>query len=299
MDQEGYARFLSAQGLRIVRCGSEMWAQKRPLFFENIPPHRRIHLSAGNAAQLFAKGCAVARYSCDEGEGKESYELVCDDKGYNFDSLDGKARNQTRQGLRSCSVRSVDFGVLALEGVAISLSVFARQGRQGPRFLTEPKAWREYMVACEKLQGLEAYGVFAQEKLCAFMLIALVDDYAYIFHPHSTTESLKLRPMNALIFTVTRELLKRKDVARVSYGLESFAPMRSLGEFKRAMGFREKRVGRRIVVNPLMRPLFSGVAVRLATWAEARVGEGRARDIVGDYLTFAQAYRGGWCRSGA
>ena len=115
MDGKGYAEFLSAQGMRTVSFGSHLWVEKQRFCLENVPPHSRIHVDAGEARRLFLHGCLVLRYSCEESEGAPSFEYVCEGSNYDLHSLDAKARNKVRQGLKHCAVSRVGFDTLSRE----------------------------------------------------------------------------------------------------------------------------------------------------------------------------------------
>src|SRR5271156_1193582 len=221
MDAEAYAQFLGAQGMRTVRVRDHLWVEKQRFCLESIPPHKRIQLEPGEARNLFLRGHLVLRYTCEELEGVQSTEYVCDEANYDLGSLDAKARNKVRQGLKNCTVRLLEFQELKHKGCAINRTVFERQNRMGPVFLRDQRSWERYVERCEETPDIEAYGAFVNGELCAYTLIVPVDDYAYTFHPFAETSSLQFRPMNALIFWVTRQLLHTPGVRRVSYGLES------------------------------------------------------------------------------
>src|SRR5215467_392390 len=145
MNAEGHARFAAAQGMKTVRCGDHLWATKQAFCLESVPPHRRIHVREQEARQLFRRGYLVLRYTCDEPEGVRSNEYICDERPYGFDSLEGKTRNQVRQGLKNCAVRPIDYQALHASGCAINCSVFERQKRTGPAFLRDQLAWQRYL----------------------------------------------------------------------------------------------------------------------------------------------------------
>ncbi len=253
-----FRRFASAQGMRIIEGESGPWVEKRQFFLESFPQHRRIHLSRNEANKMFLRGAALIRYTCDESEGAPSFEYVWDDKNFSLDSLAKDAKRNVRKNLDLCSVRRIPYDLLRAEGCAINRSVFARQGRQMPvSFLTDDNLWRKYLDVCETLPFVEAYGAFIQDRLCAFSLVVLIDDYCYTYQPFALTESLKHYSMNVLIYSLVRNMLDRPEISCVSYGLESFAPHPSLERFKLAMGCRKRPIGRRVLVNPLARPIFS------------------------------------------
>ena len=288
MDAETYGKFLAAQGKATVRAGGHLWVKKQSFCLESSPPHTRIRLNSAEAWNLFLRGYLVLRYTCDESEGAPSKEYVCEDREYSLESLDAKARNKVRQGLKNCVVRQIEFSELKRTGCAINQSVFQRQGRVGPEFLRDPLRWEQYLANCQKTSDVEAFGAFIGAELCAYTLIVRVEDYAYTYHPFASTTYLQFRPMNALIFCVTQRLMQTPGVRRVSYGLESLTAQPALEEFKAGMGFQGLPIGRRILLSPLARPLVSGQAVSFM-----RQVEGRFKGIpyLDSYLAFAEGHR--------
>jgi len=258
-----YRRFAAAQGVRLHETESSLWFEKRRFFLDSVPPHRRIRLRPGEAQGLFRRGAAVVRYTCEEAQGSPSFEFICDDKNFGFDSLASEARRRVRRGLANCDIRSVDFALLAREACAINRSVLARHNR-ATAFLRDEAQWKSYMALCEQLSNVGAYGAFVDGRLCAFAVTILIEDYCYLFHTHAHSDYLKYSPMNALCFTITKEMLARPDVACVSQGLESFVRRPGLESFKMGMGYRKRPIGRNILVNPLLRPLLSRPALWVA-----------------------------------
>ena len=287
MDAEGYAKFLSAQGMRTVKSGTHLWVEKQKFCLENVPPHKRIHMDATEAWNLFLRGYLILRYSCEESEGVSSAEYVCGDRDYGLKTLDPKARNKVRQGLKNCVVRPVEFEELKRKGCAINRSVLQRQGRTGPAFLREQQCWERYLDHCQKTAGVDAYGAFAGDNLCAYTLIVRVEDYAYTYHPFADASYLQLRPMNALMFWVTQRLLQDPGVRYVSYGLEALVPQPPLEEFKAGMGFKAVSIGRRILINPLARPLVSRQVADLIRRVKQHLS---GVPYIENYLTFVEGY---------
>jgi hypothetical protein len=285
MKLEELYRFATAQGMRILEGESCLWVEKRKFFLESTPPHRRVHLRSGEAARLFLRGVAAVRFTCDETEGSPSFEYVWDDKKYDLDSLAKDAKRNVRLNLESCAVRRIEFGYLAQKGCAINRSVLARQGRSTDSFLTNEESWKGYMSVCETLSFLEAYGAFVEDQLCAFIVTLRLDDVCYTYHPHALAEYRTHYPMNVLLYSVVKTMLARPGISCVSYGLESFAARPTLERFKLAMGCRKRPIGRRLMIHPLARPLFSQRGARIAQHVLRRVKPG----LVDDFCTFTQA----------
>jgi hypothetical protein len=279
-------RFATAQGMRIIEGESCLWVEKRKFFWESLPQHRRIQLRPGESARLFLRGAGVIRYTCDLEEGVPSFEYVWDHKNYSLDSLHKDAKRNVRKNLETCIVRRVDYQLLSDHGCAINRSVFARQGRSVPDcFLTNRTLWMRYMTVCESLPFVEAYGAFVEDRLCAFSLVLLMDNYCYTYHPYASTEYLKHYPMNVLIFSIVRTMLDRPEINCVSYGLESFTSRPTLERFKLAMGCRKRPIGRRVLIHPFARPIFSGPGA----WLTQRVLQRVKPGLVEDFATFSRA----------
>src|ERR1700691_2570528 len=195
MNRTDLSRFASAQGMRIREGESCLWVEKRKFFLESLPQHRPVRLRPGEAARLFLRGTAVIRHTCAEAEGAQSFEYVWDDKSYGLDSLHKDAKRNVRKNLESCVVRRIDYKLLAEKGCTINRSALARQGRHlQSTFLTDPNLWKKYMAVCESLPFVEAYGAFVENRLCAFSLVLLMDDYCYTYHPYASSEYLKHYP---------------------------------------------------------------------------------------------------------
>jgi hypothetical protein len=111
-------------------------------------------------------------------------------------------------------------------------------------------------AALAECPAYEAWGAFVDDRLAAYMVTLWVEDWAHILVERSTTALLKHYPNNALVYTVTNELLSRPGVEVVSYGWEPLsASHASLEQFKLSMGFSKEAVRQCIVLRPWLRPL--------------------------------------------
>ncbi len=274
--------------MRIIEGESCLWVEKRKFFLESLPQHRRVQLQPGEAWRLFRRGAGVIRYTCDERKGSSSFEYVWDDKNYGLESLAKDAKRNVRKNLESCVVRHIDYKLLSEEGCSINRSVLERQGRRTSQsFLTDSTLWKRYIQVCESLPFIEAFGAFVDDRLCAYSLTLRMDDYCYTYHPFALTKYLKHYPMNVLIYSLVKEMLGRPDVSCVSYGLASFASRPTLERFKLAMGCRKRPIGRRVLIHPLARPLFSGPGA----WITERVLQRLKPGLLEDFATFSHSLR--------
>jgi hypothetical protein len=285
MNTQDICRFVAAQGMRSFEGKSCLWVEKRKLFFESVPGHRRIQVEAAETMQLFRRGAAAIRYTCNEEEGVSSFEYVCDDPTFGMASLAPDARRRVRRGLELCDVRPVEFEQLASEGAQINRSVFARQGRAGQSVMADDDLWRRYMTTCGQLGNIQAFGAFVAGKLCGFSIAIYVDEYCYLFHTHAYSESMKFSPINALTFTVMKTALERPEIRCVSQGLESLVALPEVERFKLSMGFRKRPLGRRVLLSPWARPVFSTPG----TWIFRRILKRLRPDLIDDFSTLADA----------
>ncbi|HME13017.1 MAG TPA: GNAT family N-acetyltransferase [Candidatus Acidoferrum sp.] len=285
--QDGYVRFIEAQGLPVFAAQGSLWVEKRKFFYESIPQHRRVHLRPQAAARLFRGGAAVLRYTCEEHEGDPSFEYVCSQKPFSLEALSSDARRRVRRGLESCEIRPADFTLLAERGCAINRSTLERQGRSGVEWMTDEAVWRRYMTACAGIPNVHALGAFVEGQLCGYSMAVTVDDYAYLYHTQALSEYLKYSPVNALTYAMTKAMLECEGIQNVSQGLESFQPLPEVEKFKLGLGFRKRALGRKVVINPLARPLFSSPAIWLAKNALAKFKPGLAED----FATFTTSLR--------
>ena len=283
-----YIRFVAAQGMRIIEGKSCYWIEKRRHLWESAPAHRRVHLSADETAALFRLGAIAIRYTCNEDEGTPTSQYIWNDKNFGLESLHKDARRNVRKNVEVCKFQRIDFELLAREGCAINRGVFARQDRQSEEFQTDETKWNAYMKVCQSMPFLEAYGVFIEERLAAYSLVIFCDDYCYTLHPYARSEYFKFYPMNVLIYSMVKTLLERPTVRCVSYGMESYTSRPTLERFKIAMGCRKDPIGRRIVVHPLAKPLFSGAGA----WLVERALRWARPSVASQFSIFAQAVQG-------
>jgi len=172
-------------------------------------------------------------------------------KPYNLLSLHKKARNQTRRGLENCKVTKIGWDLLTKEGMKINKSSLSRQKRKGfpnPIFTNE-KFWAHDCKCCEKFVDIEAWGAFADNNLAAYCTIQIYNDKrARIRSAMSDTHYLNFYPNNALIFTVTENMLSKPNIEFVTYGGQSSDS--ALEHFKENMGFSKREAYKYLFFSP-------------------------------------------------
>jgi len=272
MTAEEFLGFWHRQGCRTVMGAGTFWYEVHRMVFISLPYERAIRPTNLDLLKLFSRTPAlVLRYPVEvsdvNGNGTGGV-LVCERKGYDLDALQPKARNQTRKGLRECTIERVEFNALADMGYRLNEETWERQGRTStdlPRI-----RWQKYCQAAARTRDMEAWGAFVQGRLAAFVVCALVERSYNILHQSSSTELLSHYPNNALAFTVTKRALEQTGVDRVGYGLKSVENTGGLEHFKLAMGYSLRPLDERIVLHPMLRVCLALGGRQVLKWAAAR-----------------------------
>ncbi len=246
------------------------WYAVRPLVFISLPYERVIRLTSTDHLRMFCTGPAlVLRYPASEpGTQGTGGVYVCEHKGYDLCSLHAKARNQTRKGLRECTVQRIGFDTLVEFGFVLNAQTSQRQGR-GETALSK-KRWKRYCEAAGNTPGMESWGAFVGERLAAFVVCATVERSYNILYQSSNLELLTHCPNNALAFTVTKRALEQAGIDRVCYGLKSVEQTSGLEHFKCGIGFSLSPMDERLVLHPVLRLCLALGGRRGIEWSAAR-----------------------------
>jgi hypothetical protein len=93
-----------------------------------------------------------------------------------------------------------------------------------------------------------------------------------------------------LVFTVAEEMLVRRGMRQITFGLESLEPVGPLDEFKLSMGFRHQPLRQRVIFRPSVRALVRLRAVRagIYRYADRYGAEGAFWKKAAGLLRFAE-----------
>lgn len=255
MNAETFAEWLRRQRHRVLRTESSWWYDARPRVYQAFPYSWVIRPQPEEVASVLRRNAAIAlRYSTplDEPEGRVSYHIVCEDHDYDLKSLERRSRQNVRTGLENCLVERVPLERLAEEGWALEVDTCLRQGRVAA--MTE-RAWRQRYLAAAQLPGFEAWGALVGGRLAASILVARMDDCFEMLSQQCLTEFARSRVNNALVFVVTRELMKRPGTRFLFYTLQSLDAPPSVDEFKLRMAYAAKPLRQRVAIHPWLAPL--------------------------------------------
>jgi len=257
-----FANFLQTTGHRVLHGAGVPWYEASRGFFLSLPSHRKLALDSDDEQQLFAQWpCLGLRFpAAVEGPGKLSYQIVCDDPDYGLAGLSANIRSKVRRGLKRCEVGPVGFAEIATEGRVADRDTLARQGR-GERL--DDRQWDAYWRAAAATAGMEGWAARVDGQMAAFLIsVDFGDGYVEFLLARSRSDCLNAYPNNALIFHIAEEMLRRRGMRCITFGLESLEPVGALDEFKYGMGFRRDPLRQRVLFHPLLRPLLRRHGVR-------------------------------------
>jgi hypothetical protein len=250
LNAEIFAQWLAKQGFRVERTASSFWVNSGPGIYQAFPYHWIIQPTKDELSDLFSRTRAIAiRYSTpiQAAQGKISYHVLCETKGFNASHLHHKARQNVQRGLKYAAIERISLKQLATEGWKLRQETLVRQGRSGAE---NEKWWQTLCLSAEEFPGIEAWGAFHDNQLVS-CLLAICCDGTYIFlYAQSATEHLEFRINNAIYYHVAHYALQQDSIFCAFLGLNSLDAPASVDEFKFRMGFMPKPIRQHVVFHP-------------------------------------------------
>lgn len=261
LDTERFAAFYERSGVRVVKSESAWWYEAAPRFLLALPSHRPFHLPDAEAKDLIRKErLAGLRYICHEGDGgRASFQLVCDTRNYGIQSLSANTRSRVRRGLSRNEVRRISGKELATIAEGAFVETMERQNRASTSAL---ETWKKMLVAADQEDAIEIWSAWHEGEFACYLIAVLIDDVCEFFQARSVNRLLKHYPNNALIHTLTEDMLVRRGLREVTFGIESPEPVEELDTFKLQMGYRKKPVQQRVVFHGALRAAFAFAPIK-------------------------------------
>jgi len=252
MDAAALAAFYAKFGLRVVRSASAWWVEAGPRFLLALPSHHAVHIDDDEARQLFRSEKVLGlRYVCDAADGgKPSFQLSCSDHAYSIDKLSANTRSKVRRGLARNEVRRIRGAELLEVGQGAFMETMERQNRASASTL---ETWKRMLRAADQEAAVEIWSAWHEGEFASYLVTVNIDDVCEFFQARSRNQLLKHYPNNALIFHVTEEMLVRRGIREITFGIESPEDVEDLDAFKLALGYEKKPVRQRVLFHPLLR----------------------------------------------
>ncbi len=289
MSAIAFSQFLRRLGHRVVEGPSGAWYDASRFFLLGIPGHELRRPGDDEIRQLLRQWPTFGlRFTTPlDGVGKLSYQIVCDDSQYRLESLSANTRSKIRRGLRRCEIRQAAPAEVAVAGRRAHDDTLARQGRSG---VLTGERWDRFWEAAAETPEMEVWTAWVEGELAAFVVTVLFGDCIEYMLARSRTDSLGAYPNNALLFTMTEEMLCRRRLREVTFGLESLEPVAPLDQFKFSLGFRTKPLRQRVVFHPAIAAALRPQPVRALChrWGAQAKGQGVFWRKAAGLLRFAE-----------
>ena len=257
MDLIQYISFLEELGQRIIWIDKVPFYEYRPFFYWSLPKFTIKKVDEKKVRRLLLTKALGLLYPNINGK-KVIKFCVSHGPVYDIKYLHKKKRNQTRRGLERCEIRQVEWEQMRVEGLSINIEALKRQQRKSGR-LSNAKWWDRQCKVSSRYSDVLAWGAFVKGELTGYVHVIIHDNIlenwgservANIVHFMSNSHHLKCYPNEALIYTVTQELLGSYDCAYAILG--SSSDDLQLLSWKRHMGFNAKPFPCSIIVNPIL-----------------------------------------------
>jgi hypothetical protein len=267
MNRDGMAAFLERLGHRVTIGHSTYWYDQRRHFGLAFPHAHPVDPPPDELRAIFRTSRAVGlRYvTSRESAGRLSYAFAVDDAAYDLAHLSANTRSTVRRGLKHCEVRRLDPGFARTHGRAANDETVSRLGWERDFY-----DWDRYWDAVAATPDVEVWGALRGREILSFVVAPIVDRCPEILVARSRTEALRLYPNNALIFAAVQAFIRRRDIDRVYFGIESLDQVSGVDQFKERMGFRRVPIRQRIVLSPTAERLLHLPLVRRAALSLAR-----------------------------
>jgi hypothetical protein len=260
--------FYGDAGFKTYRSASGWWYEAGPRFLLAVPTHIPLSIGDREAREVFrATGALGMRYVTSQADvGRESWQMSAGGAEYSMEDFSANTRSKIRRGLKNNEIRLISGAELAREGEQAFLDTVERQGRAG-RYGIE--RWHKLLAAADRAPGIEIWSAWHEGALAAYLLVMVFEDHCELYEARSRTDSLRHYPNNALIYTVTEEMLVRRRLREVTFGIEGLEELDTLDQFKLAMGFVRKPIRQHVIFRPVLRSALAFRPVRQALDAMA------------------------------
>ena len=255
MELAEYVRYQELLGSKVVWLDGIPFAEYRRRVYWSLPRWRQYDIGRAAVRRLLVRGALVAVAVTSESTPRGVSFCVCRGPDFGFHRLHRKKRNQTRRGLEACEVRRVGWDEMRARGLQINREALRRQGRRSP--LGDARWWDRQCRVSAEFADVWAWGAYVGDDLAAYVHVITHSagfepgepPVADVIHFMSGDKHLRSYPNEALIFTVTTDLLAL-GYERVVLG--SGSDDENLLPWKRHMGYTVASCSYHLAANPMV-----------------------------------------------
>ncbi len=251
LDTDGLLEFFRASGFKVHRTANAAWYEAGPRFLLGVPTHEAVSVSRseGNEAMRATGALGIRYITSDPKVGRESWQMMGSGADYDLSMFSSNTRSKVRRGLKNNEVRRITGQELKTAGEQAFLDTVARQGR-ADRYGVE--RWHKLLDAADATDGIEIWSAWHEDTLAAYLLIMVFEDSCEFYEARSRNDTLRFYPNNALLYTLTHDVLVERNISQITFGIEGLEELDSLDAFKLAMGYERQPVRQHVMFHPLI-----------------------------------------------
>jgi hypothetical protein len=251
LDTDRLLSFFRDSGFKVYRTANAAWYEAGPRFLLGVPTHEAVNINRAEGREAMrATGALGIRYiTSDADTGRESWQMVASGDDYDISMFSSNTRSKVRRGLKNNEVRRISGQDLKSAGEKAFLDTVSRQGR-ADRYGVD--RWHKLLDAADATEGIEIWSAWHEDTLAAYMLIMLFEDSSEFYEARSRNDTLRYYPNNALLYTLTHDVLVERKIPQITFGIEGLEELDSLDSFKLAMGYTKRPVRQHVMFHPLI-----------------------------------------------
>ncbi len=180
---------------------------------------------------------AVWNYDHDYADNGLWYRCICDAVGYDESCISSKnARHNLHRSLKRCTVRQIDYPWLAENGYVVYVKAASRYSNFK---LESREQFRQRMLDHCKVRGAEAFGVFVDEKLVAYVTLFICGEKVRGDTAGFDPAYSNAYPMYALYYKVAQYYLNEKGYKEFDRGTRPLMHKTNVDDFLLRLGYRK------------------------------------------------------------
>jgi hypothetical protein len=165
------------------------------------------------------------------------YRCICDTKGYDESCISSKnTRHNLHRSLKRCTVRRIEYPFLAENGYDVYVKASSRYSNFKPE---SKEQFSHRMLKHCNIEGAEAFGVFVDEKIIAYMTVFICGDSVRGDTAAFDPDYSNAYPMYALYFRVAQHYVNERGYREFDRGTRPLVHDTNIDDFLLRLGYRK------------------------------------------------------------
>jgi hypothetical protein len=249
--------FFRGLGHFTVSRHDALWYSAGRFSLITFPNNQKVACTKRDVQQLLVDcGRLVAVFCPLSGSGPRVTEYRLHAKDYGLPSLQEQFRRHVRKHAVEFITRSMSWDEMATAAEAIHADTAARRNDRMPG-QTDRRRWARVCSEAAQIPGLAAYGCLMNDALAAYVVSWHDRDVCHGVMINRDSRFDRQRAANVLLYSFSRDLIRRGDTSMINLGRSWYPPKPSLNSFKRHAGYEERETVVAVVLHPRVERLLS------------------------------------------